>query len=126
MPYKQYQLPAILKRQEKYKLLLSPICCMDSIVHHRPHLAPRQFEELAHLDLSKLTWQATNIVLKKNSGPFAHKFFITELAQWNDGKLVTDFLPGYEVDGLNRHNEETSISRDADVLEYENPNHSES
>ncbi|GAU32212.1 hypothetical protein TSUD_277920 [Trifolium subterraneum] len=57
VPYKHLKsrLPDILKEQEKYKLLLSPIYCMNSIVHHRPHLAAKQFEELKHLDLSKLT-----------------------------------------------------------------------
>ncbi|WJX37773.1 hypothetical protein P8452_25504 [Trifolium repens] len=117
VPYKhlQLRLPGILKEQETYKLLLSPICCMDSIVHHRPHLAAKQFEELKHLDLSKLTWQKTDLVSKQNRGLFAQKLSTIELAQWNAGKLVTDFLPGYEEEGLSRHNEETSISRDADA-----------
>lgn len=103
MPYKhlKLRLPNILKEQEKYKLLLAPICCMNSIVHHRPHLAAKQFEELKHLDLSKLTWLETDAVSK----------------QIRDArKLVTDFLPGYEEEGLSRHNEETSISRDVDAL----------
>jgi hypothetical protein len=128
VPYKQsqLQLPGILKEQEKYKLLLSPIYCMKSIVHHRPHLAAKQFEELKHLDLSKLTWQETDLVSKRNRRLFGQKLSTTELTEWNAGKLVTDFLLRYEEEGLSPHDEETSISRDADALEYENPNHSES
>ncbi|MCH84832.1 hypothetical protein A2U01_0005669, partial [Trifolium medium] len=116
----QLRLPGILKEHERYKLLLSPICCIDSTVHYKPHLAAKQFEELKHLDLSKLTWQKTDLVSKQNRGLFAPKFSTIELAQWNARMLVTDFLPGPRQNGAN---ETTSQPSDA-AFAYENAHHS--
>ncbi|XP_058734517.1 uncharacterized protein LOC131606282 [Vicia villosa] len=108
-PYKLDLHRPILRDQKIYKLLLAPICCMSAVHYHTPHYVHKQFEELEVVDVNQLMWKPPIYKKRKgNRGPTAQTFLSDfELQQWNEGRLVINYLQGHEdngsVDRLGRH-----------------------
>ena len=100
-PYKFDLHRPILADQKKYTLLLAPICCMSAVHYHTPHYVHKQFEELEAVDLNQIMWTRPSRKRKQNRGPTAQKFLSeSELQQWNNGMLVTNYLQGHKDDGM--------------------------
>lgn len=98
-PYAKLELSVNLKGQEKYGLLLCPLCYMNNLVYHKPHFTPDQFPKLKGVQLDQLTWVQVSLPFKQNSGQFAQNFekiYEKKLQDWFNKKLVTDFLPQSE------------------------------
>ncbi|XP_058765005.1 uncharacterized protein LOC131638461 [Vicia villosa] len=101
-PYKLDLHRPILRDQEMYKLLLAPICCMSAVHYHTPHYVHKQLEELEVVDVNKIMWKLPKCKKRKgNSGPTPQTFLSDfELQQWNEGRLVINYLQGHEDDGM--------------------------
>ncbi|KAL6555065.1 hypothetical protein OROGR_006323 [Orobanche gracilis] len=98
-PYAELELPVNLEGQEKYGLLLCPLCYMKNLVYHKPHFTPDQFPKLKGVHLDQLTWVQAELPFKQNSGQFAQNFekiYEKQLQDWFNKKVVTNFLPQSE------------------------------
>ncbi|KAL6508763.1 hypothetical protein OROHE_021322 [Orobanche hederae] len=98
-PYAEIELPVNLEGQEKYGLLLCPLCYMNNLMYHKPHFTSDQFPKLKGVHLDQLTWVQAELPFKQNSWQFAQNFekiYEKQLQDWFNKKVVTDFLPQSE------------------------------